>query len=112
MKIKSSVCRKAARGVSESVFKLANGEASIKLYGSGGVKLEGNVREAAFMFAKHMLNDKPRADFTTLNSSIKAKCKLGEDYTIDWVNSRFDEPYWWQEFKAEYEKICRLKAFL
>jgi hypothetical protein len=112
MKIKSSVCKKAIKAPAESVVNLANTEASLKLYGSGGVRLEGDVKAAAMLFANYMLNDKPRADFTTVNGSLKAKCKLGEDYTIEWANYRYDAPYWWQEFKAEYEKICRLKAFL
>lgn len=71
---------------------------------------DGNVKDAAIAFAKFFLEMYIGYIKEDINGTIEINCKKGEDYTIDWIG--ISKPEFWEEFKQEFEKFCKLRAFL
>lgn len=91
----------------------------IKIYNNGILIVKGNIKNAAFALSKQILNDRGKATSIEYNRCIKIKCKPGKPFTIEWVGEGilpdgdvFPEPKFWEEFKQEFERFCKLKAFI
>lgn len=92
----------------------------LRVYNTGmlTVKGKGSIKNAAMALAKHVLDEEGDAVGLGYNKCIYVNCKPGKPYTITWEGKGVIEgdvcpaPYFWDEFKTEFERVCALKAFL
>lgn len=96
----------------------------IKVYNSGMITIKegGTIQNAAIAFAKYVLEDNATTHAhlfkTDLYTCIDVTCEPNKKYTVKWIgkgvieNDLCPEPKFWGKFKKEFERYCKLKAFL
>lgn len=117
--------KKPSRKQADSVISFEHEKSAVKLYSSGVVQIEGDVKHAAFAFAKHILAEYNGYSKQVMNKYLVINCLKGQDYTLDWntsidvyeagisakVYDKCAKPPQWDEFKEEFERVCKLKIF-
>lgn len=90
----------------------------LRIYSNGILTIDGDTKHAAFALAKRVLDEVGGAVGMEYNRCVTIKCKPGTPYTIEWIglgilsDDKLPEPKFWEEFKAEFERVCNLKAFI
>ena len=88
-------------------------DSMIALYEGGKVHISGDMKEVALAFLNHTLQDiGTNLVSITYNGALLLKCYKGMPVTIDWVGTDRNLPHLFNEFKQEFERICKMKAFL
>ena len=93
-------------------------EGYIALFDNGRVNFLGDIKAIALLFAKDLILE--NKDLTlengvvaiTHNGSMKIMRNQDKSIIIDWVHETIQPPIEWNEFKKEFERIFKLKAFL
>lgn len=91
----------------------------LNVYSDGILTIQGETKHAAYALAKQLLEhrDNLNSFMITSNDCIKYSCEQGKKWTIKWVGKGILEkdimpkPFFWDEFKTEFERFCELKIF-
>jgi hypothetical protein len=92
----------------------------LHIYADGIMTIQGSTKQAAYALARQILEYKNNLNtfMITANDCVQIKCSKGEKYTIEWIgkgilqDDLMPKPFFWDEFKAEFERFCELKIFL
>lgn len=103
----------------DSVIEISNDKGGVLLNSDGTVIITGDVKSAALAFTKHILDNYNGYTKQVINKYLVVNCMDRQNYTLDWVTSDWatsinppTKPAQWAEFKEEFERICKLKAFI
>ena len=102
-----------------NILKLKHGDGVITLHPDGTVDLKGNVKDAAMALATHVFEERSDGIVDiTFNRTLKAHCKKGEPFTLHWetkgtfTDNGWPAPWFFNALKTEFERVCKMKAFL
>lgn len=102
----------------EGTITVTDQKSELKIFSNGTATLNGNVKDIANVLGKVVLNNYSKSSHLKLNECIMIVCTSGFAYTIDWIgkgvlqDDLMPEPLFWEEFKMEFERYCKMKAFL
>lgn len=102
------------------LLSLTNKECSLNFNDEDGIEYKGSIKDVALMFARHVYNNYNGYVSYIINKTIKVV------YTVENTNNKFSliwlktyangleypPPEWWGEFKKEFDKIMKMKAFM
>jgi hypothetical protein len=101
----------------DSYNTLEHDNTKVRLYNSGFITFNGNIKSAAIAVAKFFLEDDSMTGLIHY-LCIDVSLEKNKKYTIKWVgggvipDDTCPEPKFWKEFKTEFERYCELKVFL
>ena len=91
----------------------------LNIYSDGILTIQGETKHAAYALAKQLLEH--RDGFNSLmiisGNCVQYNLEKGKKWTIKWTGKGVLEkdimprPFFWDEFKAEFERFCELKIF-
>lgn len=94
---------------------ISHDDTTVHFYNTGMIDINGNVKNAAIALAKYMIENGASCD-ELIYLCMKVCLQKNKKYTIEWVGEEnelsFTKPYFWNEFKKEFERYCELKAFI
>ena len=106
------------RSAPEGTIIVTDQKSELKIFSNGTATINGSVKDVANVLGKIVLNDYSKSSYLKLNECIIIVCTSGFAYTIDWTgkgvlqDDLMPKPLFWDEFKMEFERYCKLKVFL
>lgn len=97
------------------LIALTNKTCSLKFRDEDGVAYEGDLKDVALMFAKHIYDNYNGYTHYIINNNFRVEHNSG-NFSLSWIEwydkrPHMPEPEWWNEFTKEFDKIMKMKAF-
>jgi hypothetical protein len=97
------------------LIALTDKNCSLNFRDEDGVTYEGDLKDVALMFAKHIYNNYNGYTHYTINNNFQV-VHADNIFSLSWIiksEKRPDipEPEWWNEFSKEFDRIMKMKVF-
>lgn len=97
------------------LISVTNRECSLNFNDEDGLTYKGNIKDVALMFARHVYNNYNGYTHYLINDTLNVKYSDG-NFILSWIESPkrgyVPAPEWWLDFKNEFDKIMKMKAFM